>query len=242
MNQPSSKHRISFAARGCPVCRSVRSKVLFEQSFGRLAETQLLDGYDVAICEACGAGYADYIPSQAAMDEYYRDLSKYDYADRGGKEPPTSEQRFEEIAAVLQQFIPGASSRIFEIGCASGQLLKVLQTRGFPNVLGSDPSPGCVRAAQELYGVPAVVSTVFDAPQPKEPFDFLILIGVMEHIRDLDRTVEQFHRLLRTGGRISLEVPDASRYVPRADAPFQEFSVEHVNFFSETSLTNLMHA
>jgi SAM-dependent methyltransferase len=216
--------------------------VLFQQSFERLFEAQLLDGYDVSICEECGAGYADNIPSQTAMDEYYRDLSKYDYADRGGKEPPAAEQRFEEIAGVLQHFIPGRDSRIFEIGCASGQLLKVLETRGFSNVLGSDPSPGCVRAARELYGVPAVVSTVFTAPQPDQPFDFLILIGVMEHIRDLDGTVDQFHRLLRTGGRVYLEVPDASRYVPRVDAPFQEFSVEHVNFFSAGSLTNLMRA
>jgi SAM-dependent methyltransferase len=176
------------------------------------------------------------------MDDYYRDLSKYDYADRGGKEPPAAELRFEEIADVLQHFIPDPKSRIFEIGCASGQLLKVLQTRGFANVLGSDPSPGCVRAAQEIYGVPALVSTVFTAPQPAERFDFLILIGVMEHIRDLDRTVDQFHLLLRNGGRAYLEVPDASRYVPRVDAPFQEFSVEHVNFFSARSLTNLMHA
>jgi len=109
-------------------------------------------------------------------------------------------------------------------------------------VLGSDPSPGCVYAAQQFYGVPALVSTVFTAPQPEQPFDFLILIGVMEHLRDLDRAVDQFRRLLRTGGRVYLEVPDASRYISRTDAPFQEFSVEHVNFFSARSLTNLMHA
>jgi SAM-dependent methyltransferase len=231
-----------FAARGCPLCQSAQAKLLFQQSFDRLSGAQLLDGYDVVICEDCGAGYADHIPSQAAMDEYYRELSKYDYADRGGKEPPAAEQRFEEIATVLEKFISSPEARIFEIGCASGQLLKVLQTRGFPNVLGSDPSAGCVRAAQELYDVSALVSTVFTAPEPAEPFDFLILIGVMEHIRDLERAVDKFHCLLKIGGRVYLEVPDASRYAPSLDAPFQEFSVEHINFFSARSLTNLMHA
>ena len=216
--------------------------MLFKQSFEHLSRVQLLDGYDVSICESCGGGYADGIPPQSVFDDYYRELSKYDYADRDGKEPPDAERRFREIADLLEKFIPSLDSRIFEIGCASGQLLRVLQDRGFSNVLGADPSPGCIRVAREVYGIPAVVSTVFTAPQPDPLHDFVILMGVMEHIRDLDRTVEQFHRLLCPGGRIFLEVPDASRYTPSLDGPFQEFSVEHINFFSARSLTNLMHA
>ena len=42
------------------------------------------------------------------------------------------------------------------------------------------------------------------------------------------------------GGRVYLEVPDASRYAPQLDAPFQEFSLEHINYFSRISLANLM--
>jgi FlaA1/EpsC-like NDP-sugar epimerase len=34
-------------------------------------------------------------------------------------------------------------------------------------------------------------------------------------------------------------VPDASRYFEGEDAPFQEFSPEHINFFGPISLTNL---
>jgi hypothetical protein len=41
---------------------------------------------------------------------------------------------------------------------------------------------------------------------------------------------------------VYLEVPDASRYLAGLDAPFQEFSTEHINFFSARSLTNLMQA
>ncbi len=233
-------NRTRFEARRCPVCQSIESTVLFRQSFEKLS--QILDGYDVAICAECGTGYADDIPSQAAFDDYYRVLSKYDYADRAGEEPPGAERRFQDIADILERFIPRRTSRIFEIGCASGQLLKILKDRGFEEVLGSDPSPGCVRAAQEIYGVPAIVSTVFTAPQPERPYDFLILIGVMEHIRDLAGTARKFQSLLSERGRIYIEVPDASRYVPSQDAPFQEFSTEHINFFSVKSLTNLMLA
>ncbi len=143
---------------------------------------------------------------------------------------------------MLEPFIPDPHSRVLEIGCASGQLLGVLREKGFSNLLGCDPSPGCVKAAHDIYAIPAVVGTVTTVPVPEAPYDFLILVGVMEHIRDLDLAVGHLHALLRPGGRIYLEVPDASCYVGRLDAPFQEFSVEHINFFSARSLTNLMLA
>jgi SAM-dependent methyltransferase len=218
----------------------MQSRILYHQSFEQLSGARLLAGYKVAICVRCGAGFAADIPEQQTFDEYYRDLSKYDYADQWNAAPPDAERRFQEAAKVIQNYIPSADSRVLEIGSASGQLLRVLRDLGYRNLLGADPSPGCVRAAKAFYGIPGVVGTVFDLPQPETPYDFLILIGVMEHIRDLDRAVAGLRSLLADGGRIYLEVPDASRYHPQMDAPFQEFSVEHINFFSRDSLTNLM--
>jgi SAM-dependent methyltransferase len=199
-----------------------------------------MDGYDVAICEECGAGFADDIPEQAAFDEYYRDLSKYESADVRASGPAPVEPRFRDIAGLLAHFIPSADSRVLEIGCASGGLLRALADLGYRQLLGCDPSPGCARAAREQYGIEAFACTAFTVPEPREPYDFLVLTGVMEHIRDLDRAVDEFRRLLRPGGLVYLEVPDASRYTPQMDAPYQEFSIEHINFFSEISLKNLM--
>lgn len=234
--QPSTR----FEPRPCPVCGGKRSNALYRQSFQRLSDIQPLEGYTVVACVDCGLAYADGIPEQSAFDDYYRELSKYDYSDRGGQEPPGTVEKFEAIAGVMERFIPSRDSRILEIGSASGKMLRILKDRGFAHVLGCDPSPGCARAAQELYGIPSLTGTVFTVAEPAEPYDFLILIGVMEHIRDLDRAIQKFHRLVGPGGRVYLEVPDASRYRAELDAPFQEFSTEHINFFSARSLTNLM--
>ena len=229
------------ASRPCPICRCTRSTLLYRQSFEQLSSARLLNGYDVVVCQECGAGFSDGIPKQDIFDRYYRDLSKYDDRDRSAG-PIAVEQRFHDIAGVIARFIPDCEARVLEIGSASGGLLKALQERGFRNLFGSDPSPACIRAAAELFAIPGVVGTVFTVPCAEPRHDFLILTGVMEHIRDLDRTVERFHGLLSERGRVFLEVPDASRYDPRLDGPFQEFSLEHINFFSQTSLANLMHA
>ena len=229
-----------FPARPCPVCGCTRSTLLFQQSFEQLSGVHLLDGYLIVICEACGAGFADDIPPQPVFDQYYRDFSKYDNAGDSTDEAPRDTSRFLEIADTIIPFIPASDTLILEIGCGSGQLLRVLRDRGYDKVLGVDPSPACVRTAQLRQGVPAIAATIVTVPPPEQLYGFLILIGVMEHIRDLDAAVEQLGLLLDPRGRIFLEVPDASRYLPGVDAPFQEFSVEHINFFSRCSLTNLM--
>lgn len=229
----------NFAKRACPVCSGLRSRRLFRQSFEQLSGSRLMDGYDVMVCKHCGAGFADDIPPQTVFDSWYRDLSKYE--DSGiGSGPQPVEQRFRDIAGLIGDFIPSKDARVLEIGCASGGLLAALHDLGFTMLLGCDPSPQCVRAAQQFYGIPGFAATVFTVPRPEQPYDFLILTGVLEHIPDLERTVAQLDRLLRSGGRVYLEVPDASRYEPLQDAPFQEFSIEHINFFSRLSLTNLM--
>jgi SAM-dependent methyltransferase len=228
-------------SRPCPVCRGSRHTLLYRQKFEQLSGARLLDGYAVVICQDCGVGFADGIPEQAVFDRYYRELSKYDSLDHRSA-GPFVEPRFQDIAAIAARFIQGGDTRVLEIGCASGGLLRALRDRGVRNLYGSDPSPACIRAAAELFGIAGTVGTVFTVPRPDPLYDFLILTGVMEHIRDLDRTVERFHDLLSERGRVFLEVPDASRYEPQLDAPFQELSLEHINFFSPASLANLMRA
>jgi SAM-dependent methyltransferase len=232
--------RARFTSRPCPVCHGESRKLLFRQNFEQLSEARLLDGYDVVVCRDCGAGYASDIPPQEVFDRYYRDLSKYNNHDRAGQAVPSEEDKCDQTVDLMVPFARDRDIRILDIGSGSGKFLASLRKRGFRNVSGVDPSPGCARAAASLYGVEVTVGTISSLPQPATPYDFLVLIGVLEHIRDLDGAVAQLHALLREGGRVYVDLPDAGRFTARADAPFQEFSIEHINFFSTRSLSNLM--
>lgn len=230
----------SLDRRPCPVCGSSRSRLLHSQAFEQLSEIHLLDGYDVVVCQDCGAGFADRIPPQATFDAYYRDLSKYEYEYRGGQGTEYEDRRFQEAAKTIIPHIANRQSRILEIGCATGHLLSVLKEQGYENVSGVDPSPGCAKAAWGVYRIPVQAHTILDIPRPDQPFDILLLLGVMEHIRDLDPAIDKIRELLAPRGRVYLAVPDAAHFDCNQDAPFQEFSLEHLNFFSASSLTNLM--
>jgi SAM-dependent methyltransferase len=213
--------------------------VLHQQRF---YEGPLGDGYDVVVCGYCGAGFADGIPTQAELDRHYAERSKYTYAHAGGEESPFDFKRFELIADQLEPHLPAKSARILDIGCATGGLLAVLKRRGYMNVLGSDPAPACAEAARRLHGVEVRTATLAEHATWTERFDAVMLVGVLEHLRDVRTAVRTVASLLRPGGILYCAQPDVETFAECENAPYQQFSTEHVNFFSCNSLVRLMVA
>src|SRR5580658_1381102 len=223
---------IHEVSRPCSVCGRRSAELVFQQSFQALERRGPVDGYDVVVCAVCGMAFADGIPPQSEFDRYYWELSKYEYEHRGGKESEDDRHRLKILADLLQSIVPDRSSCILEIGCANGRLLSYLKEAGYGDVTGVDPSPGCARAARLLYDVPVETGTVFDFRKPDTGYNFVVTLGVLEHIRDLQRAVQRIRDVTLGNGRIFVGVPDASNLIAQQDAPFQEFSTEHINFFS----------
>ncbi len=238
--QMEIKNMTQNTKRFCPICNSENKKLLFRQKFSPLSDGSLLTGYDVVVCESCGFCFADDIPEQNEFDSYYQEMSKYEYQDTQGKESNFDEDRFKVIAKFISPFIPKSQSRILDIGCATGGLLSILKNKGYNNLFGLDPSPFCAKFAQKLYNIPVFTHNLWNFPLPSQPFDCIILSGVLEHIRNLNLALDKMSSLLSPEGILFIEVPDASRFMDCQDAPFQQFSNEHIDFFSSTSLNNLL--
>lgn len=231
-----------FPSRDCPICGGKPSRVLFQQRFGDFGEGSLLAGYDVAVCGGCGFVYADRIPAQAAFDQHYAEMSKYEYTDRGGEVSPRDSQRFTDIASLISKSLPDRGIRILDIGCATGGLLAALRKLGYERVRGLDPSPACARLAKKFYGIQVDVGTISDNPLPAESFDLAIVVGVLEHVRDLRPALTNIEKPLTPHGYVYAEVPDLSAFMNWPGAPYQEFSTEHIGFFGPKSLENLFCA
>lgn len=213
---------------------------MFHQEFVAVEHATPVTGYDVVVCGACGAGYADGIPAQEAFDRYYRDMSNYEYAQRGGEESEFDRRRLTLVAGLVAQHLPAVDVRVLDVGCASGRLLAALRDLGYGRVTGLDPSPASATAAQRLYGIEVRTMTLGAIAAAGNHFDVVILVGVLEHLRDLDVSCGHLHALLPTHGLLYLEVPDVTSFADWPNAAYQEFSTEHINFFSPASLDNLM--
>jgi hypothetical protein len=77
-------------------------------------------------------------------------------------------------------------------------------------------------------------------PEWRESFDAILLVSVIEHIQHLNPLIERIRGMLSTDGVLLIEHPDVLRFSPDVSGPFQEFSTEHINFFSNLSLANLL--
>jgi SAM-dependent methyltransferase len=229
----------SVPPRSCAICGATDPVHVFSQKFAAVDGASIIDGYDVVTCSACGFAYADGVPDQRTYDDYYQRMSKYEYHQRDGEESPYDTKRMGDIAKEIAPLIGRASSRILDIGCATGRLLYLLKTRGFEDVTGLDPSPGCVDAARRLYGIEVLQGSISQFPTQAGPFDVVILIGVLEHIRDLDAAMQRIQSVLAPDGLVYAEVPNVVDFVKWPNAPFQDFSTEHINFFGPVSLANL---
>jgi SAM-dependent methyltransferase len=208
----------------------------------RFRDGPLGDGYDVVVCRHCGAGFAEGIPLQEELDRYYAAQSKYTYDHAGGAESAYDFKRFEIIADQIIPFLRSREARILDVGCATGGLLSVFKRRGFGNVLGVDPSPACAQAARRLHGVEVRTATLAQLAGWQESFDLILLVGVLEHLRDVQPAVRTVAGRLKAGGLLYCAQPDVAAFADCVNAPYQQFSVEHVNFFSEVSLNRLLAA
>jgi SAM-dependent methyltransferase len=199
----------------------------------------LIDGYNVVACPTCGFCFASELPSQAELDAYYQNQSKYEHDTRRSGPSEYDTRRLPLAAGIIADWVPDQSARILDIGCANGGLLAELRKNGYKNVFGADPSPVCALTARDLYDIEVTTASLFEIPSKLGLFDFVILGSVLEHILDLSEAAQKIRSLLKPGGRVYIEVPDMTRCSLLNDAPFQEFSVEHINFFGPVSLQNL---
>ncbi len=227
-------------SRLCPICGSKDRKLIFRQRFSRISGGTLLDAYEVVCCNKCGFCFADSIPDQGIFDNYYREMSKYEKDIENFKDSSYDLGRFKQTVSFAKPFLGGEETRIVELGCTTGLLLSLIKREGYNNLLGIDPSPACTGTAIKMYGISVETGALSEISLKDQSVDFLILVGVLEHIRDLDGSLTHIRRMMQPGGKVLVVVPDASRYSKGEDAPFQEFSMEHINFFGPISLTNLM--
>lgn len=111
-------------------------------------------------------------------------------------------------------------------------------------ILADDPRPrqvldvGAGSGALSLF-LPHVTGCEFDIPEGV--YGVAVLSGVLEHVPDPGALLSRLRPVMGIGASLYIELPDAEGFrTTETSAPFQEFSVEHINYFTIQTITHLL--
>jgi 2-polyprenyl-3-methyl-5-hydroxy-6-metoxy-1,4-benzoquinol methylase len=238
IKNPPQSLQILYMKRPCPICINLKKDLLFSQNFHNKV-ISLMEKYDVVACKKCGFVFADNIPSQAGFSQYYANMSKYEFNYKEGLVPKEYFGHFNKIVKFITPLVKNKKANILDIGCSTGALLSLFKSHGYSNLLGIDPSASCARTVKKIYGIEARANNIANF-KSRQKFDLIVLSAVLEHLVDLKKPLEKIWSLLKDDGLLFIEVPDAERFASYIFTPFQQFSIEHINYFSKYSLRNLL--
>jgi SAM-dependent methyltransferase len=217
----------------CPLCRGGEREPRFQEGSWtvvtctgcdltyvtpRLAERELLERvYDAAYWRSPAPrerGYGDYLA-----------------------EGPLHLATFRRRLRALERWLP-APGRALDVGCASGEFLRLLAERGW-DVVGIEPSRAAREAAARSLGVGVVrAGTLEDGDLTPRSFDLVTLWDVLEHLPDPVGALRTIRGLLRSGGRLVVETQDvASPVARRLGRRWHHYKhAEHLVHFHEGTL------
>lgn len=232
----------------CPLCSAGRSKqsVVTVHVFG--AEGC---GHTFFHCEACDVRYQYPELTPEEESRFYAAEFEGFMASRSGNKggwhkaeehivanEPTRQRRMKYLAPHLAE-----GSSLLEVGCSSGFMLFPLAQAGHA-CMGIEPS-GVFSEFVKDRGLDVYNSlSHLQESAPRVQFDVILHFFVLEHIADPVAFLETQLALLKPGGKIIFEIPNAADPLYSIyDIPaFERFywSVAHPWYFSEDSMHYLL--
>lgn len=223
----------------CPICSSKRHKAINKRIFSNMQNIVPFNSYVVKQCSCCGMVYAGDIVEVMSLDKYYDKMSKYDNDDYflSTESKIINDKNIDFIKNYIDK-----NDNILEIGCAMGNLLYQLKIRGYKNITGIEPSKNNVAGIKSRWGIKCYAGTlggddILEIAGNK--YKMIIMHMVLEHLLSLHEVIEQIVEYIEDNGYLFLGVPDINDWGNLTDL-YQQFSVEHVNYFSLQSLSNLL--
>ena len=170
------------------------------------------EGFRIVRCARCGLMYLNPRPVRSAMTRYYPDAYSV-FALRPQWTRPFSRWLDERRVHRLSRLLKG-QGRALDVGCGRGELVAALRRAGI-DAQGIDPSEHAVR-----NGVPGASGhlergELETVPLGHGEFDLVVLSHVLEHCQDPSGLLVRLREVLRPGGYLYVEVPNASSWEAR---------------------------
>lgn len=177
--------------------------------------------FQLAKCSDCGLIFTNPRPSPGEIGKYYQsdEYISHTNSSKGIQNKLYKIARKYAIGGKLKLInsLPVESKNLLDYGCGTGEFLAAAKANGW-NVTGMEPDSGAREKAEQNHGLsvlpPEKLSEIPDAS-----LDVITLWHVLEHVHDLQETVNQFSRCLKSDGHLIIAVPNADSNDAKAYGP-----------------------
>ena len=223
----------------CPVCNSADFKLFMK------IEDYFLTGEEFTLleCVHCGFRFVNPRPDISEIGRYYQS-EEYISHDAGKTTLFSRAYKMARIFSIKSKYNLVSKyakrGRILDIGCGTGEFLNYCKTKGF-DTSGVEPSEKAGRYAREKNGID-IVTGITEVKAGKGAFDCITMWHVLEHVHDLNNTLELVKEFLHPDGVFIVAVPNCNSWDAEEYGKFwAAYDVpRHLYHFSERTMKMLV--
>lgn len=131
--------------------------------------------------------------------------------------------------------------KILEIGSGHGFFLESIRERGY-DITGIEISKEKNELAKKVTNAKILDVNINEKIPSIGKFDFIVMFHVLEHIIDPTKFLSKIKKLLKTNGKIIIEVPNVNDFQLSTNSEYKKFYWQraHIHYFNPLSLKKVI--
>lgn len=225
----------------CDTCGSSRYYLLYKKSgkskkFYKISDDSYGVHHQIVKCVDCDLIYSYPRIGEGEMINRYTDFEDDLYEKERFARKKGQEKILNNLERILKK-----KGKILDVGCATGALVEVAETKGWKSY-GVEPSVWASRIARKNK-LKVRTGTIKDVKYPKSSFDAVTCVDVIEHVESPSELVENMGKLLKKGGVLCIQTPDWKSFIAkRMKEKWWHVRPDHIYYFDQDSLDTLMQS
>ncbi len=222
----------------CPVCQSQT----FEKYLTVKDYTVSQEQFKIVTCKKCGFRFTNPRPDGKAIGEYYKAESYISHSN-------TSKGLISKIYQEVRKFtlkgklnlinkLSPTKGKLLDVGCGTGMFLSITHEDGW-KVNGIEPDRKARAIAEETNKI-KITEEILSSFQ-NEKFEVITLWHVLEHVHELNATIDWLKERLSKDGSLIIAVPNhESKDAEIYQEQWAAYDVpRHLYHFSQKSIKQL---